>query len=387
MIYLDNASNTFVNSFAAAAAITEMKSVGNPSSLHSLGNTVKRRLDSAEEDILKYIGCKAGGICFTSGGTEANNIAIQLLSEYGKLNNKNHFITTTLEHSSVLKTFKHLETLGFRVTYVCPNTNGIVCVNDIERAINENTIAVSMMYVNNEIGTIQPVRKVGEICKNHNIYFHCDAVQAIGHIPVNMDLDNITLLSASAHKFGGITGVGFLAKSIDFKPIRFKPIMFGGNQNMGLRPGTENTVGIMAMRAALEVATDRSEMTSNNEIITENRDYFVSLLKNIPDIKFNGSMKSEERVSNNINISFKGVNAESLVYLLSKENIYVSTMSACGSKENERSHVLKSINLDDEYITGTIRITLSEYITKSNILTAFEVIKKYVEVLRCIENN
>lgn len=385
MIYLDNAANTYVNCFAASAAIAEMRNVGNPSSLHSAGIDAKRRLDNAEEDILSYIGCKTGRVYFTSGGTEANNIAIRMLAEYGESINKNHFITTAFEHSSVMRVFKSLEEEGFEVTYLKPDSDGIICPNDVEASIKENTIAVSMMYVNNEIGTIQPVNEVGRICKKHKIPFHCDAVQAVGHIPVDMDKNNISLLSASAHKFGGITGTGFLAQSCNFKKFKFKPIMFGGSQNMGVRPGTENMVGIMAMRAALEIVTDKEKMNTKIEETTRLRNYFTKLLNEIPDIRYNGSFEEGKRIHNNVNISFKDINSENLVYLLSKEGVCVSTTSACESKAKGRNYVLKSIGLDDEYINGTIRITLSDYTTEADVRNAFGIIKQCVNTLRAFK--
>ena len=382
MIYLDNAANTFVSYAASKAIIKEISTVGNPSSIHFMGENSRRRLERAEESILNCIGCYQGKLYFTSSGTEANNLAIHILAEYGAKHNKNHFITSSIEHSSVLNTFRYLETKGFDVTYVKPNSEGLISANDIENYIRDSTIAVSLMYVNNELGTIQPIKDVGALCKKYGIYFHCDAIQSIGHIPTYMDENNITFLSASAHKFGGISGSGFLAQNSSFKFKEITPFIFGGKQNKGIRAGTENMVGIMAMSAALESSTKPENLIRRQENDKKMFLRLVELFKTIPDTRINGSLDLNFRIPSNLNVSFKNVNSENLIYLLSNDKIYVSASSACEAKNKNKNHVLVDIGVDDDYIGGTIRITFSDYTTMADIVKAFDSIKHWVEILR-----
>lgn len=382
MIYLDNAANTFVSHAAGKAVLDEMAHVGNPSSIHFKGEEARRRLENVEENILQCIGCHTGRIYFTSGGTESNNLALNLLADYGRKTKKNHFITTTFEHSSVFYTMRNLENHGFEVTYIKPNSDGLISADDIESAIRDSTIAVSMMFVNNEIGTIQPVKRVGEICAQHKIYFHCDAVQAIGHIPIDMDKNKITFLSASAHKFGGISGSGFLAQNNSFNTKDTKPLLFGGKQNYGIRPGTENMVGIMAMNAALSSATNPKNINWRKSCDEEMFVHFTSLLKSIPNTRFNGTLDLNHRLPSNINVSFKNVNSENLIYLLSSDKIYVSASSACEAKGGNPNYVLTSIGVDEDFIGGTLRITTSDYTTIEDMDKAFKSIKRWVETLR-----
>lgn len=382
MIYLDNAANTFICYAAQKVMLKEISSVGNPSSIHFLGESARRRLERAEEDILRNIGCNYGKLYFTSGGTEANNLALHILAEYGKRHDKNHFITSSIEHSSVLNMFRYLETKGYKVTYISPNPDGLISVDDIKKSITDSTIAISLMFVNNELGTIQPINQVGKLCKEKGIYFHCDAVQSIGHIPTYMDENYITFMSASAHKFGGISGVGFLAQSSMFKEKAITPFIFGGRQNKGMRAGTENMVGIMAMSAALEEATNPEHLKRRQNDEEKMFLHLVDLFKTIPDIRINGSLDFKYRIPGNINVSFKNVNSENLIYLLSGDKIYVSASSACEAKNKNKNHVLNSIGVDDDYIGGTIRITFSNYTTMEEITEAFNSIKFWVETLR-----
>lgn len=382
LIYLDNAANTYVSYAAGKAVLNEMSHVGNPSSIHFKGEEARRRLENVEENILDCIGCDYGRVYFTSGGTEANNIALHILADYGKKHNKTHFITTMFEHSSILQTFSKLEKEGFYVTYVRPDSTGIIQAKDIESEITESTIAVSMMFVNNDLGTIQPVKTVGDICKKHNIYFHCDAVQAIGHIPINMFDNGITFLSASAHKFGGISGTGFLAQSRTFKEKVISPFICGGKQNYGIRAGTENMIGVMAMNAAVTEATNPEHLKRKQKENTKLFNQFVDLLKTIPHTRFNGSLDLNHRIPSNINVSFRDINAENLIYLLSSDEVYVSASSACESKTGNPNKALYSIGVDPRYVDGTLRITMSNYTTTEDIHRAFERIDYWVKTLR-----
>lgn len=378
MIYLDNAANRALNKYALGVAISKTNFPGNPSSKHRLGKKQKNAIDLARTEILNEI-CGDGCIYFTSGATESNNLALRSLAEIGRAKNKNHFITTEFEHSSVRRLFKVLESEGFDVTYIKPDKSGVIDFYKIKNAIRDNTIAVSMMFINNEIGTIQPVKRVGKLCRENNIYFHCDGVQAVGSIPVDIQDLNIDYLTASAHKFGGMTGVGFLYESKRLKGAT-KPIMYGGNQNYGIRPGTESPIAIVCMAEALKIAN--TEIDKKRKYVSTLRNELQSLLTTISGSKYNGSIYEDERSPGILNISFKDVSGDELALLLSERDICVSTASACSSSFYDRNYVTKSIDIPEDYINGTIRISLSVDNKEEEIILVFNAICEIIDKIR-----
>jgi cysteine desulfurase len=344
-IYLDNAATTRVDS-GVAKKVQEifLKTYGNASSQHSSGTNARKELEDARRKIADYVGCDISEIIFTGGGTESNNLALRGLAKANP--DKKHIITSVIEHPCILETCKDLENAGYEVDYIKVNEEGIVNVKDIKSKIRGDTLVVSIMHVNNEIGTIQPVEEIADACKKRNVYFHTDAVQ--GFTKVKLDLKNVDLLSASGHKFYGPKGIGFLFVR---KGVKIDAIITGGGQEGGLRSGTENVPGVVGMAAALDVSVNKDE-------IGRIRDYMIKELLEIPGTKINGSLK--DRVYHNINVSFFGIEGESLMLLLDKDGIYVSTGSACASTKLKESYVLKEIGVDAMYINGSLRITLGE---------------------------
>ena len=344
-IYLDNAATTKVYP-EVAKKVNEifLKSYGNASSQHSVGKIARDELVKAREKIAKFVGCDSSEIIFTSGGTESNNLAIDGLALANP--DKKHIVTSVIEHPSVLESCRFMERWGYEIDYVGVDSDGLIDVKEIEKLIRKDTLVVSVMHVNNEIGTIQPVEEIGKICKKKGVYFHTDAVQ--GFTKVDLDLSNIDLMSASGHKVGAPKGVGFLYIK---NGVKVSAIMSGGGQENGLRSGTENVPGIVGLAAALDVKVDKKK-------IKKSRDEIIAGLKKIKGVRVNGSM--ENRVYNNINVSFYGIEGESLMLMLDKEGIFVSTGSACASTKLKESYVLKAIGAEELYVHGSLRMTLGE---------------------------
>ena len=378
MIYADNAATTRMSE----AAIQTMTSLmnenwGNPSSLYVHGQKAKEALEKAREEIASVIGANAREILFTSGGSEADNQIILSAAGLGEKNGKKHIISSAFEHHAVLHTLKKLEREGFEITLLDVHENGIVDPSQVEDAIRDDTCLVTIMYANNEIGTIQPIRKIGEICRRKHVLFHTDAVQAIGHIPVDVAADNIDLLSASAHKFHGPKGVGFLYAK---KGIRLQSLIEGGAQERGLRAGTENVPGIAAMAAALKEAQEGMETAAAHQ--KKMRDKLIEGLKQIPHCALNGD--AARRLPGNVNFCFEGIEGESLLLLLDDKGICASSGSACTSGSLDPSHVLLSLGIPYELARGSLRLSIGEYNTDKEIDYILETVPRTVESLRAL---
>ena len=377
-IYVDNAATTAMSDRAIEAMTPYLKGVyGNPSSLHTVGQVAKEALDSAREKIAKCLGANPNEIYFTSGGSEADNQAIRSAALLGARKDKKHIITTAFEHHAVLHTLKKLEKEGFEVTYLDVHENGVVTAGEVKAAIRPDTALVTIMYANNEVGTIQPIREIGEVCREAGVVFHTDAVQAVGHIPVDVKADNIDMLSLSGHKFHGPKGVGALYCK---KGLPLLTFVEGGAQERGKRAGTENIAGIAAMAAALEEAVENMEENSQMEATL--RDRLIAGLSKIPHSKLNGDR--ERRLPGNVNMCFEGIEGESLLLLLDSKGICASSGSACTSGSLDPSHVLLALGLPHEVAHGSLRLSLSEYNTEEEIDEIIAAVPKVVEYLRNI---
>ncbi len=376
MIYADNAATTKMSDTAVNAMLSVLnESWGNPSSLYSHGQKAKELLEKSREEIASFIGAEPREIIFTSGGSEADNQAIRSAAELGRKNGKMHIVSSAFEHHAVLHTLEKLKKEGFEITLVDVHENGIVIPSEIESAIRDDTCLVSIMFANNEIGTIQPIKEIGELCRRKNVLFHTDAVQAIGHIPVNVKNDNIDMLSASAHKFHGPKGVGFLYAK---KGIRLSNIIEGGAQEKGKRAGTENVAGIVSMSAALKEAI--SNMQKNASRLTAVRDKIIEGLKQIPHSALNGDER--RRLPGNVNFCFEGIEGESLLLLLDDKGICASSGSACTSGSLDPSHVLLAIGRVHDVAHGSLRLSLGEDITDEETDYIVESVKDVVGYLR-----
>lgn len=376
IIYADNAATTRMSQTAIDTMTDCMKNLfGNPSSLYKIGQNAKERLESAREEIAKIINAEPREIIFTSGGSEADNQAILSAANIGKIKGKTHIVSTAFEHHAVLHTLKKLENLGFEITLLPVHSNGVVDVKELEAAIRDDTCLVTVMTVNNEIGTIQPVAEIGEICKKHGVLFHTDAVQAVGHLPVDVKAQNIDMLSASAHKFHGPKGVGFLYAR---KGIILSNLIEGGAQERGKRAGTENVAGIAAMAAALTESVENMERDKAN--LTKVRDYLIKGLSEIPHSALNGDEK--QRIYSNVNFSFEGIEGESLLILLDMKGISASSGSACTSGALDPSHVLLSIGRIHDVAHGSLRLSLEENATLEQADYIIESVKEVVAHLR-----
>lgn len=376
MIYADNAATTAMSE-AAIARMTEVmrQTYGNPSSLYSIGQEAKEVLEQARADIASVIGANPNEIIFTSGGSEADNQAITSAARFGAKKGKKHIISSAFEHHAVLHTLNKLKEEGFEITLLDVHEDGLIRPEEVEAAIREDTCLVTIMYANNEIGTIQPIRKIGEICKTKGVTFHTDAVQAMAHIPVNVDDDNIGMLSASAHKFHGLKGVGFLYVR---KGVPVFNLIEGGAQERGKRAGTENVAGIAAMAEALkEATTDMSEkMTS----VAAKRDKLIQGLTEIPHSALNGD--AAHRLPGNVNFCFEGIEGESLLLLLDDKGIQASSGSACTSGSLDPSHVLLAIGRVHDVAHGSLRLSISEDTTDEDVKTIISSVGEVVEYLR-----
>ena len=376
MIYADNAATTKMSQAAIDKMISLNNEVwGNPSSLYGFGQKAKEILEEARKDVADVIGAEPREILFTSGGSEADNQAIRSAAELGRKNGRIHIISSAFEHHAVLHTLQRLEKEGFEVTLLDVHENGLIIPEEVEAAIRDDTCLVTIMYANNEIGTIQPIREIGAICHKHNVIFHTDAVQAIAHIPVNVIDDNIDMLSASAHKFHGPKGVGFLYAK---KTIRLTNLIEGGAQERGKRAGTENVPGIAAMATALKEASDN--MAENAAHLTAMRDKLIAGLSAIPHSALNGD--AVKRLPGNVNFCFEGIEGESLLLLLDDKGIAASSGSACTSGSLDPSHVLLAIGRVHDVAHGSLRLSIGEDTTDEDVNYMIQSVKEVVEYLR-----
>ena len=353
-IYVDNAATTKTSRTAIEAMLPYMDKIyGNPSSLHSVGQAAADALRKAREEAAEVLGCEPNEITFTSGGSEADNQALVSAAAIGARKGKKHIISTAFEHHAILHTLKKLEKEGFEVTLLDVHENGMVSAQQVADAIREDTCLVSVMYANNEIGSIQPIAEIGAVCKEKGVIFHTDAVQAVGHVHINVKEENIDMLSLSAHKFHGPKGVGLLYVR---KGVRLTNIIEGGAQERGKRAGTENIPGIVGMVAALKEAN--ANIDANAEKVSALRDRLIEGLEKIPHSALNGDRT--KRLPGNVSFCFEGIEGESLLLLLDAKGICASSGSACTSGSLDPSHVLLAIGRPHEVAHGSLRLTLSE---------------------------
>ena len=377
-IYLDNAATTKMSDTAIKAMIPYMNEIyGNPSSLHSVGQEANEALQNARERIAKLLGCEPKEITFTSGGSEADNQAIISAATLGEKKGKKHIVSTAFEHHAVLHTLEKLEKEGFEITLLDVHENGLVTAKQVADAVREDTCLVTVMYGNNEIGTVLPISEIGAVCREKGVLFHTDAVQAAGHLKINVKEQNIDMLSLSAHKFHGPKGIGVLYAR---KGILLTNLIEGGAQERGKRAGTENIPAIMGMVAALEEACAKIE--ENTAKLTALRDKLIAGLSEIPHSILNGDAK--QRLPGNVNFCFEGIEGESLLLLLDDKGICASSGSACTSGSLDPSHVLLAIGRVHDIAHGSLRLSLSEENTEEEIDYTIKAVKEVVEYLRGI---
>lgn len=375
-IYVDNAATTKTSRTAIEAMLPYMDKIyGNPSSLHSVGQAAADALRKAREEAAEVLGCEPNEITFTSGGSEADNQALVSAAAIGARKGKKHIISTAFEHHAILHTLKKLEKEGFEVTLLDVHENGMVSAQQVADAIREDTCLVSVMYANNEIGSIQPIAEIGAVCKEKGVIFHTDAVQAVGHVHINVKEENIDMLSLSAHKFHGPKGVGLLYAR---KGVRLTNIIEGGAQERGKRAGTENIPGIVGMVAALKEAN--TNIDANAEKVSALRDRLIEGLEKIPHSALNGDRT--KRLPGNVSFCFEGIEGESLLLLLDAKGICASSGSACTSGSLDPSHVLLAIGRPHEVAHGSLRLTLSEENTQEEVDYIIEETTKVVKYLR-----
>ncbi|CCZ28818.1 cysteine desulfurase NifS [Firmicutes bacterium CAG:194] len=376
MIYLDNAATTKVADSVVDAMLPYFKEYyGNASSIYQLGAKSKEALDESREYIAGTLGAKTNEIYFTAGGSESDNWAIKATADAYARKGK-HIITSAIEHHAVLHTCEYLEKHGYEVTYVGVDENGVIKLDELKAAIRPDTILISVMFANNEIGTIQPIKEIGEIAKEHDILFHTDAVQAYAQVPINVDEMHIDMLSASGHKLNGPKGIGFLYIR---KGIKIRSFVHGGQQERGRRAGTENIPGIVGLAAAAKRSFSMLEEKMKKEI--ELRDYLISRIEaEIPYCRLNGDRK--KRLPNNVNFSFQFIEGESMLILLDSKGIAASSGSACTSGSLDPSHVLLAIGLPHEIAHGSLRLTMSEENTKEEMDYVVEQLTAILERLR-----
>lgn len=377
-IYADNAATTQMSENVLKAMMPLLTDIyGNPSSLHSIGQVAKEYLENARETVADCIGADPKEIYFTSGGSEADNQAIRSAAYIGARKGKKHIISSKFEHHAVLHTLDALKKEGFTVTLLDVYSNGVVKPEDVENAITDETCLVTIMTANNEIGTIQPIAEIGKICKEKGVLFHTDAVQAVGHIPVNVKDMNVDMLSVSAHKFHGPKGVGFLYAR---KGILLTNIIYGGAQERSKRAGTENMASIVGMATAIKEATDHLE--ENAAKVTAMRNRLIDGLKGIERSRINGDL--EHHLPGTLNMCFEGIEGESLLLLLDAKGICASSGSACTSGSLDPSHVLLSIGVPVEIAHGSLRLSISEYNTMEQMDHIVESVPVVVDYLRSI---
>ncbi len=377
-VYADNAATTCVSKTALDAMMPYLtEQYGNPSSLYAFAQNAKEALEASRKTVADIIGAQPKEIYFTSGGSEADNQAIVSMAKVGAIKGKKHLISTKFEHHAVLHTLKKLEKEGFEVTLLDVHEDGVVRLEDLEAAVREDTALVTVMFANNEIGTVQPIKEIGEFCRARKIPFHTDAVQAVGHMPINVQEMNIDLLSMSGHKFHAPKGVGVLYAK---KGMPLFNIIEGGAQERGKRAGTENIPGIVALAAALKESVDNME--ANTAKIIPMRDKLFTELSKIPHSKINGSL--EHHVPGTVNMCFEGIEGESLLLLLDAKGVCASSGSACTSGSLDPSHVLLSLGLPHEVAHGSLRLSIGEYNTMEEIDHIIKVVPEVVSYLRDI---
>ena len=376
LIYLDNAATTKTAPEVVEAMLPYFsEAYGNPSSIYSLAGESRKAVDQARETIARTLGARPEEIYFTAGGTESDNWALKAAAEFYRKKG-NHIITTKIEHHAVLHSCQWLEKQGFEVTYLNVDENGVVRLEELKAAIRPTTILISVMYANNEIGTIQPIREIGEIAHEHGILFHTDAVQAFGQLPIQVDDCHIDMLSASGHKLNGPKGIGFLYIR---KGVKIRSFIHGGAQERKRRAGTENVPGIVGLGKAVERAVGTMEERTETE--RRLRDYLIDrVLKEIPYARLNGHRS--QRLPGNANFSFQFIEGESLLIMLDMEGICGSSGSACTSGSLDPSHVLLAIGLPHEIAHGSLRLTLNEEVTKEELDYVVDTLKRIVEKLR-----
>ena len=372
MIYLDNAATTKISDKAIGAMEPYLNEMyGNPSGVYNMARMARNIVEETRNNIARALNCNPDNIFFTSGGTESDNWALNNAKYRGK-----HIITSKIEHHAILNKCSQLEEEGMNVTYVDTDKDGMVSPKDIEEKIEEGTSLISIMFANNEIGTIEPIKEIGKMAKRKNTVFHTDAVQAFGHIPIDVNEMSIDLLSASSHKFNGPKGVGFLYVK---NPNKILPLIYGGGQEKGKRSGTENVAGIAGMNAAIVEAIKNMDERVKKE--TDMRDYLINrVLSEIPYVKLNGH--ETKRLPGNANFTFEGIDGTSLVVLMDNDGVCISAGSACSARSEKPSHVISAIGVPEDKAFGTIRITLCSENTKEEINYTIEKLKENISELR-----
>ena len=378
MIYLDNAATTKTAPEVVQAMLPYFSEYyGNPSSIYDFAGKSKEAITKGREQIAEVLGAKKEEIYFTAGGSESDNWALKATFEAYKAKG-NHIITTKIEHHAILHTCEYLEKRGAKITYVDVDENGIVKLDELEKAITPETILISVMFANNEVGTIMPIAEIGKVCKEKGVFFHTDAVQAVGHVPIDVKAMNIDMLSLSAHKFHGPKGVGALYVR---RGIRLPSHIMGGAQERGRRAGTENTAGIVGLGAAIELACSNMEENARRMTALRNR-LMEGIEREIPYVKLNGHRT--ERLPNNVNYSIKFIEGESILLMLDMNGIAASSGSACTSGSLDPSHVLLALGLPHEIAHGSVRLTLGDDTTEEDVDYVIEVLKKTAERLRAM---
>lgn len=377
-IYLDNAATTKTAPEVVEAMLPYfIENYGNPSSIYSIGAKAKEAVTKAREQIAATLGAKANEIYFTGGGSESDNWALVATAEAYADKGK-HIITSKIEHHAILHTCEYLEKKGYEITYVDVDEKGILKLEELKRAIRPDTILISVMFANNEIGTIQPIKEIGAIAKEHGILFHTDAVQAYAHLPIQVEEMNIDMLSASGHKFHGPKGIGFLYIR---NGIKIRSFIHGGQQERGRRAGTENVTGIVGIGKAAELAFSQLEERMQKEM--QLRDYLIKRIgEEVPYCRLNGDAK--KRLTNNVNFSFQFIEGESLLIMLDMKGICASSGSACTSGSLDPSHVLLAIGLPHEIAHGSLRLTVSQENTMEEMEQVVAAVKEIVEKLRAM---
>lgn len=375
-VYFDNSATTRTDEEVVKAMLPYLtESYGNASSIYKLGRQNRKAVEDAREKVAKALGCDASEIYFTAGGSESDNTAIRGIA-YAYKNKGNHIITSKIEHPAVLETCKQLEKEGFEVTYIGVDENGIVNLNELENAIKETTTLITIMFANNEIGTIEPIKQIGEICRERKIFFHTDAVQAVGNVAIDVKDMNIDLLSLAGHKIYGPKGVGVLYIR---KGIKIDNLIHGGSQERNRRAGTENIPGVVGLGKAIELATDNLEEHRNKMIAL--RDRLIEGLLKVPYTRLNGA-EGDKRLPGNVNVCFEFVEGESILLSLDFKGICASSGSACTSGSLDPSHVLLAIGLPHEIAHGSLRLTLGEGSKEEDVDYILEVIPPIIERLR-----
>ena len=375
-IYADNAATTKISQTAMKAMISAMEnSYGNPSSIHQIGMAANDALQTAREQIARCLGCMPKEIFFTSGGSESDNWAVKCIAGEYKHKGK-HIITSKIEHHAILNSCKYLEELGYEVTYLDVDEYGMVSPEAVYRAIREDTTLITIMFGNNEVGTIEPVFSIGKIAREKNVLFHTDAVQAYAQVPISVRYYPVDLLSASAHKFHGPKGVGFLYIR---EGVKIPSFIHGGSQEKGKRAGTENIAGIVGMGKAAEIAAKNMRTGMYRETMLRN--YLIEkIMHEIPDVRVNGHRT--KRLPGNVSVSFRGVDGASLLILLDEDGICASGGSACNTGESRISYVIKELGVPEDYAAGTVRMTLCRDTRRADIDAAVESLKRNIERLR-----